>query len=115
MRTSAKNGRKRTFRTHVYLNKLAAKAKEGKGDTYHQAWPLGINGTLHKLLQEPLKSIARKTKYGTTGHFANVARKEAELKALAGPVKDLAAQAGTCKILDKVVTMARFVYEVNHT
>ncbi len=104
------------FAHNVYLNKLAAKAKEGKGDTYHPALvpPGTFNGTLHKLLQEPLKNpLQEKPNMVPPGHFANVARKEAELKALAGPVKDLAAQqAGTCKILDKVVTMARFVYEV---
>ena len=47
-----------------------------------------------------------------SGHFAKVFRAQASLKARLGK-KDLPSQqAGTCKILDKVVTMARFVYEV---
>ena len=44
------------FAHNVYLNKLAAKSKD-KGETYHPALvpPGTFNGTLHKLLQEPLK------------------------------------------------------------
>jgi len=103
------------FAHNVYLNKLAAVSKD-KPETYHPALvaPGTFNGTLHKLLQEPLKNpLQEKPNMVPPGHFANVAKKEAELKALAGGVKDLAAQqAGTCKILDKIVTMARFVYEV---
>ncbi len=103
------------FAHNVYLNKLAAHKKE-KGDTYHPALvpPGTFNGTLHKLLKEPLKNpLLERPNMVPPGHFAHVAKKEAELKALAGGVQNLPAQqAGTCKILDKIVTMARFVYEV---
>merc|ERR1712072_1280883 len=104
------------FAHNVYLNKLATKAKEGKGDTYHPALvpPGTFNGTLHKLLQEPLKNpLQEKPNMVPPGHFANVAMKEAELRAMAGGAQNLPEQqVGTCKMLDKIVTMARFVYEV---
>lgn len=98
------------FAHNVYLGKIA-----DMNETFHPALvsPGTFNQTLHKLLQEPLKKpLLEKPNMVPSGHFASVLRTQADLKARMGK-KDLPSQqAGTCKILDKVVTMARFVYEV---
>lgn len=100
------------FAHHAYLSKLADPKFK---DSYHPALvpPGTFNATLHKQLQEPLKTpLLEKPSMVPPGHFAKVARTKAEVAA-SMQNKDLPSQqAGTCKILDKVVTMARFVYEV---
>jgi hypothetical protein len=100
------------FAKNAFSTKLAGPKFK---DSYHPALvpPGTFNATLHKQLQEPLKTpLLEKPNMVPPGHFAHVARTKAEIRAAMNNRDLPAQQAGTCKILDKVVTMARFVYEV---